>query len=112
MPILEEQILQSQCYKWFHNTYPALRGSLFCINNNSENKVKGAINKALGVVKGVTDMCLITKNKIYFIEFKTEKGVQSKEQKAFEKISKTNCSEYIILKGFEEFKQFINEVYV
>ena len=52
----EDQI-QHECYKWFHNTYPHLRGLLFAVpNGGARSALQGKIFKMTGVVAGVSDM--------------------------------------------------------
>ena len=81
---LSEDKIQSDCYVWFHNTYPTMRG-LLCYNlNNSKNKIDGARNKAKGLVAGRSDMVLYYQSKAYMIEFKTQDGTQSIGQREWE----------------------------
>jgi hypothetical protein len=69
-----ESKLQTDCYVWFHNTYPKLRG-LLCYNlNNSRNKIDGAKNKALGLIAGRSDMVLYRDGVATMIEFKIRDG--------------------------------------
>lgn len=108
---LEEARLQAQCYQWYHNTYPSNRGMLFAINNNSVDARKGAINKAIGVVAGVSDMVLLSTDMVYFLEFKTLNGVQSEKQKIFEQnTKKCKNSLYIIIRSFEQFDQLVKNL--
>ena len=102
-----EARIQQECYMWFHNTYPALRG-LLCYNlNNSKNKIDGSINKSLGLQPGRSDMVLYIKGKAIMLEFKTPTGVQSKKQKEWEMVIKREGFEYHIIRSLEEFKYIV-----
>lgn len=84
-----EEQLQAECYQWFHNSFPALRGLLFHIPNGGNRSMReGAKFKAMGVVAGIPDMmlCVPASNSIavlnhgLFIEMKAERGKLSEAQ--------------------------------
>ena len=53
---LSEVKIQARIFQWHWNNYPQERG-LLCYNlNNSANKVQGSQNKAIGLIKGRSDM--------------------------------------------------------
>lgn len=67
-------------------------------------RISGSIDKSMGTIAGVADSCLLLANRAVFIEFKTENGIQSTEQKNFQaKVAETNHLYYII-RSFNEFK--------
>ena len=102
-----EDKIQSDCYVWFHNTYPNLRG-LLCYNlNNSKNKIDGARNKAKGLIAGRSDMVLYYNSNAFMIEFKTSDGSQSQGQKEWEALVRSQGFQYHIVRSFEEFKSLI-----
>jgi hypothetical protein len=104
----DELKLQAKCHQWLWNCYPDFRYRAFQINNNSQNNVKGAINKASGIVKGISDYCIIFKEKTAYIEFKSEVGKQTKEQKQFQtQIELTNHNEYIVIRNFQDFQDLV-----
>lgn len=105
-----EDQLQSECYQWFHSTYPDLRG-LLCYNlNNSRNKIRAAMDKGMGLQKGRSDMVFYYQGRAVMIEFKLGDGRQSKDQKEWEsKIVKAGFPYYII-RSFDEFKELIEEI--
>jgi hypothetical protein len=112
-----EEQFQSECYLWFHNTFPWLRGCLFTVDNNVSHRLppqyrvmEGARKKASGVVPGVSDMVFIRDGFCAFIELKLEKGVQSTEQIFFEALVTKLGHIYVIIKPpLYNFKNFINE---
>lgn len=95
--------LQSKSFTHLWNNYPELRGRVFTINNNSENRIKGSINKALGVIAGVSDMVMLIRNTVIWIEWKVESGRQSKQQIEFQKLVESLGMEYHIVRTQEEF---------
>lgn len=102
-----EMMLQGQCFQWFWNTYPNLRRTLFHVQQKAMNAIEGSRFKAIGVVKGVSDMILVLPKKVVFIEFKTTEGKQSAEQIDFEHKVTLLQHEYFICRSFVEFKEFV-----
>jgi hypothetical protein len=103
----EEEKLQSECYKWFHNSFPLERRMLFHVDNNSYNATIGAHKKALGVVKGVSDLVFIIDGSVIFIEMKTPSGEQETEQRDFEMKVKSRGHTYVVIRTFGMFKAYI-----
>jgi len=102
-----EDRIQTDCYVWFHNKFPKLRG-LLCYNlNNSKNKIAGAKNKAMGLQKGRSDLVLYYKGKAYMIEMKTEDGKQTKDQKIWQATVVRNGFKYYLARNINEFKIII-----
>lgn len=99
--------IQAECYLWFHNTFPELRG-LLCYNlNNSANPIQGNQNKQLGLQKGRSDMVFYYKGKAYMIEFKTEEGTQQKKQIEWQNKIRGQGFMYFIVRSKEQFKELI-----
>jgi hypothetical protein len=108
----EDQIIK-QCHVWLWNTYPALRGLNWHIaNERKTTKLQGSILKAKGVVAGVPDYVINYKSKTYYVEFKTEQGKQSDSQKIIEHQLNKHGFDYRIIRSFEEFKDFINQIII
>lgn len=102
-----EEALQADCYTWAHNTYPEIRG-LLCYNlNNSANKRSAAINKAMGLQPGRSDMVLYWKGKAYMIEFKLPGKKQQPKQKDWERKIKEHGFTYTIIDSYEGFRSYI-----
>lgn len=102
--------MQAECFQHHWNTYPNERGLLHANNNNSHNAIKGNQNKALGIVKGVSDMEYFKSGQMYFLEFKTPEGTQSKAQKEFQRQVEAEGGIYLIIRSFEQFKEFIKSL--
>lgn len=102
-----EEYIQYECVQWFWNTYPNLRGLLCCNKNNSRNKIEGNKWRALGVIAGRADLVLYYDGKTYHIEMKTEKGIQSKEQKDWASLVESSGFRYYICRSLFEFQTLI-----
>jgi hypothetical protein len=107
---MTESQLQQTCFMWFHNeAYKDQRGRLYHNYNNPPNAIQGAMLKGLGLTKGVADLTyLLPDGKMLFIEMKTEIGIQSKEQIAWQELVESLGFEYVICRSFEQFKELIN----
>lgn len=107
---MNETATQAKAFQNLWNARPDLRGRIFAINNNSINGIKGAMNKAMGVIAGVADMCYLKpEGKTCWIEWKTETGRQSPQQVSFEKLCRSLGHEYHIVRSEEEFLNIINQ---
>jgi len=105
-----EAAIQAQCYQWFHNTYPFLRG-LLCYNlNNPKNLIDGNLCKAMGLQKGRSDLVLYFHGTAFMIEMKDDKGVQFKAQKEWQAKVEENGFEYYIIRDLESFKKLIQKI--
>jgi len=100
--------LQSSSFVKLWNERPDLRGRIFAINNNSVNRIKGAMNRSMGVMPGVADMAYLIQGSIVWIEWKTETGRQSPEQKSFEQLVTRLGMRYYIVRSEVEFLEVIN----
>jgi hypothetical protein len=106
-----EARIQQDIVMWYHNTYPDRRGSLFEVNNNPDSKRDGAIRKAMGMVAGVSDLCLITPmGSVVFVEVKRPDGVQSEAQKKWEQLVTGFGARYEVVRSLADFQQLINQV--
>jgi len=105
----EELKMQAEFFQWHWNSFPEERGMLHANNNNSENRIKGALNMAIGVVPGVSDMEYMTRGTVVFIEWKTLTGVQSDAQKKFQAQVEAQGFEYVIFRNVEQAKNFVYE---
>lgn len=104
-----EVAMQSRAYTNLWNSRPDLRGRIFAINNNSQNAIKGALNKAMGVLPGVSDMAFVCDSGlIVWIEWKTATGDQSNQQKEWE-LTVTHLGHvYVIVRSEKEFLDIIH----
>lgn len=125
----EESKLQQQCVAWFRAQYPHYAMLLtHPANEGNGNRVSGAIHKAEGTVAGVPDlilfmsaeyrrevgsgaqyMALVYHYHAFGIEFKTQKGRQSQQQKDFQQMFDTAGYKYVIVRSFDEFKNVVED---
>jgi hypothetical protein len=106
--MITELRLQQNCFMWLHNTYPHLRGLFFRIKNEGHNRITGALNKATGIIPGVSDsVFLVPNSKPIFIEFKIDTGEQSQSQKYWQQLIEQFGYDYFIIKTENEFKELI-----
>lgn len=106
-----EAQIQSDCVLWLWNTHLETRGLFFAITNNSENIGRAMQRKALGLVAGVADTCLIWRGKVYFIEFKTVSGCLSIRQNEWAMRVKMHGITYTVIRSLDEFKIFVGQVF-
>lgn len=66
-------------------------------------------HKNMGYVKGQPDLVAVFNNKVVFIELKTQKGKQSKEQKEVEKEIKNRGVDYIVVRSLEDLQNYIKK---
>ena len=111
-----EMSIQSSCVAWLWNTYPQYRELYFCVpNENSRsdsNAITGAIRRASGVIRGVSDTIFLLPRGKYIclcVEFKTEIGKQSDAQKSWQAKVESVGAMYVICRSLEQFKKIIED---
>lgn len=106
---MNEDKLQSDCFIWAWNNRPQTRG-LLCYNlNNSRNKIAGAKNKAMGLIKGRSDMVLYWSGSATMIEFKVPGQKQTPEQLIWQSIVQSNGFKYFVCDSLQQFQSIIDE---
>jgi hypothetical protein len=85
------------------------------VDNNLSHRLSGVYRaiegnrkKAIGCRAGVSDLVFVTSDGVYFIELKLTHGVQSIEQRDFQKKVEARGWTYVIIRELDEFKEFIN----
>ena len=111
-----EAKIQASCVEFLWNNYPETRGLYIHIPNegNRSSKLDGAMRKALGLVAGAPDTFLFIARHGYFglaIEYKTETGVQSAEQKAFQSRLEQQGYKYCLCRSLAQFKEIIEDYF-
>lgn len=106
---MTEHRLQQECFLWHWNTHPAERGCLWHVNNNARNRIQGAVLKAIGVVKGVSDLHYLRPDGVtIYIEVKLPGERQSPAQQQWQKLVEDRGGEYHIITTLEEFQNLIH----
>jgi hypothetical protein len=67
----------------------------------------GAKIKKMGGKRGIADLILIYDKRTIYLEIKTEKGKQSKEQKEFQKMCEKNNQPYFVVRNIEDLERFL-----
>lgn len=94
--------------RWFRLTHRHLYYNLFAVPNGAfRNKTTAVRLKAEGVLAGVSDLMLLVRNAHYgalLIEMKTAKGVQSENQKTWQRhITQDGAYKYVICRSLDDF---------
>ena len=99
-----EAQVQAMVTEWFRLLYPQYL--LFAVNNEATYR-RASYFKLLGMLPGVSDMILILKDKVFFLEFKDTKGRQSDHQKQFQVKVELLGFEYHIIRDLQDVKQIL-----
>jgi hypothetical protein len=106
----QEALIHARCFQMAWNEYPQTR-RLFAYNlNNSANRIAGARNKALGLIKGRADTELLWNGRLHYAEFKTATGRQDSAQLQFEATVTAHGATYTIIRTTEEFRTWIERI--
>ena len=108
MPKSPEHALQLACVRWFRFQYPKLL--LWHTNGTAQNRKHGAVLVGMGCMAGVPDLFFFYRGELYGIELKTEKGTQSKAQKAFQKRMESEGGRYYLVRSFDNFVSLVQSI--
>nr|DAF35420.1 MAG TPA: Nuclease [Caudoviricetes sp.] len=112
----EEERMQCEFFELVKLFFPKLPDKLlFAVpNGGSRHIAEAASLKRQGVTAGVSDVILLIPKKGYAslcIEFKTKKGIQSDEQKEFQRQAENCRSKYVIVRsakqGIDALKEYL-----
>jgi hypothetical protein len=106
-----ESRLQGLCFQWHWNQFPHYRGLLHMNNNTAVNAIRGTLNRAMGVVRGVSDLEYFYAGRTHFIELKSKEGIQSEDQKLFQARVEAQGGRYHIVRSYEQFRQLITVIH-
>lgn len=108
--------LQAECFKDAWNTYPETRRLLFHVENElnmaGNNSRLGAIRRAEGIVKGVSDLILLIPRGGYhglMIEMKNTDGYQSRDQKDWQALVEAQGYRYEVVRTKDAFMSLLAE---
>jgi len=105
-----EAKIQADCFTWFNNTYPHLRGLLYHVpNGEKRDPITANKLKAMGVVAGIPDIVFHYRARTYFFEFKAnEKEKPSKAQVRIHKALDEQRFTVWLVHNFETFEYLID----
>lgn len=106
---MTEREIQKLVVEWFRATYKD-KGEIICVPNEvthySSNKWQ-----AVGMRKGCSDLIVILKGKVIFVELKTPQNKQSYEQVGFQRSVENLGYEYYVVRSLDEFIYVIKHAY-
>lgn len=104
----EEDQIQMNIVHTVRLAYP--KSKIFSIPNGGFRfKTTAMILKATGLLKGASDLIFVHKGKVIFVEVKTEKGTQTKEQIEFMTFIKAAGLQYWIVRSAFEMLERIKQ---
>lgn len=110
----QEHLFQQQVIQYLHmfNIFvfeTDVMDGLKFLNNQQSRLAYIQHHKNMGYVKGQPDLVAVMNNKVVFIELKTEKGKQSKEQKEVEQEIKSRGVDYIVVRNLEDLQNYLKK---
>ncbi len=108
-----EAKVQQEMVVWFRNNYQRKgvdKGIIFSIPNERAGGYMAMKDLLLtGLLSGVSDLIVVLKGKVLFVEVKNEKGKQSPKQKTFEKQVTKLGFEYFLVRNLKNFMDILNK---
>ena len=110
----QEHLFQQQVIQYLHmfNIFvfeTDVMDGLKFLNTEKQRLAFIQHQKNMGYIKGQPDLVAVLNNKVVFIELKTQKGKQSKEQKEVEKEIKKRGVDYIVVRNLEDLKEYLKK---
>jgi hypothetical protein len=106
-----EAKVQQEMVVWFRNNYQRKgvdKGIIFSIPNERAGGYMAMKDLLLtGLLSGVSDLIVVLKGKVLFVEVKNEKGKQSPKQILFQKQVENLGFKYYLVRNLEDFKKVI-----
>ena len=114
-----EKSLQMACVQWLRLQYPHVWVGNFSTDTRyggtqTQRALQGAIKNKMGYTKGLPDLAILQPSGMFhalFVEFKTDKGRQSAEQKEFQKYALENSYLYVVVRNLDEFTFFVKNYF-
>ena len=104
----DEKGLQKLAVSLCRTSFPDVIISNFLYN--TQTAWQGADNTQMGYHKGISDVILIYRHKVFFVEFKTPKGKQSPEQAIFQKKIEEYGFSYFLCKNIDTFHNILKKI--
>ncbi len=106
-----EAKVQQEMVVWFRNNYQRKgvdKGIIFSIPNERAGGYMAMKDLLLtGLLSGVSDLIVVLKGKVLFVEVKNEKGKQSPKQILLQKQVENLGFKYYLVRNLEDFKKVI-----
>lgn len=105
-----EQQIQQEMIVWFRNNYQRKgidKGVIFSVPNERSGYLQMKVLLATGLLSGVSDLIVVLKGRVLFIEVKNLIGKQSDNQKKFQFQVETLGFRYYLVRNLDDFKKAI-----
>ena len=106
-----EAKVQQEMVVWFRNNYQRKgidKGIIFSIPNERAGGFMAMKDLLLtGLLSGVSDLIVVLKGKVIFVEVKNDKGKQSEKQILFQKQVENLGFEYHLVRNLKSFQEII-----
>ena len=106
-----EAKIQQEIVTWFTNTYGLKSHNpkclIFSVPNEGKNAKEQMYKKMIGMKSGVSDLIVVMKSRLMFVEVKDDDGEQSDNQIQFENDTKSLGFEYYLIRSLDEFKAIL-----
>ena len=102
-----EAKIQQEIVRWYRGNFYG-KGLIFSVPNERAGgylAMKGPL--LTGLLSGVSDLIVVEKTRVLFVEVKTAIGRQSDKQKKFEENVKNLGYKYYLVRSLEDFKKII-----
>lgn len=105
----QEDHIQAEIVKWWHDTYPARRADLFHVPNEAKRTPQEAGRMAaIGLMPGIPDLLVhIGFNHFVAIEVKAEGGRLSESQRNMAEAWGKRGTQIHVVRSVEEFKEVV-----
>ena len=104
---IESQI-QHQMVQWFRLQYPKYIIAAIP-NGGHRNALEAKIMKGEGVLAGFSDLVVIAKTNVLFVEVKTKEGRQSELQKKFQADVERLGFQYSVCRSLQDFQMTVEK---
>jgi hypothetical protein len=109
-----EAKVQQEIVVFFRNNYQRKgvdKGIIFSVPNERAGGFMAMKDLLLtGLLSGVSDLIVVLKGKVIFVEVKNDKGKQSPKQILFQKQVENLGFEYHLVRNLESFKKIIDGI--
>jgi hypothetical protein len=103
-----ESKIQQQCVEWYRNNFCLAHHSpqniIFSVPNEGQNALEQMRKTATGMMAGVSDLIVVERGRVIFIECKDGAGIQKPKQKEFAWRVVELGYEYHLIRSLEQFQ--------
>lgn len=104
----KESKIQQEIVIWYRNNNLNSNNIIFSVPNEGKSATEQMYKKATGMLSGVSDLIVIEKDRILFIECKDETGKQRENQITFQNKIEANGFNYHLVRTLQDFINIIN----